>query len=79
MHQILESKQTPHNSPSRASYAASIVRIWEKIDRVITVPHCIYFYLNSNNLIKRYDKDPSKTTKIRNLVRRMPDVTQFEG
>ena len=38
---------------------------------------------NSWNWIKRYDKDPSKTTEIRNLVYEMPDVTlrstQFEG
>ena len=41
MNQILESQQTPHTSPSRASYGVSIVRILEKIDRVITAPHCI--------------------------------------
>ena len=29
----------PHTSPSRASYGVSIVRILEKIDRVITAPH----------------------------------------
>ena len=40
MHHILESQQTPHTSPSRASYGVSIVRIWEKIDCIITAPHC---------------------------------------
>ena len=30
-----------HSSPSRASYGASIVRILEKIDHVITAPPCI--------------------------------------
>ena len=39
---ILEWQQTPHSSPSRASYAVSIVRILEKIDRVITVSPCIH-------------------------------------
>ena len=33
--------KTPHKSPSQASYGVSIVRIWEKIDRVIMAPHCI--------------------------------------
>ena len=31
-----------HTSASWASYGISIVRIWEKIDHVITVPHRIY-------------------------------------
>ena len=41
MNQILESQQTPHTSPSRASYGVSFVTILEKTDRVITAPHCI--------------------------------------
>ena len=41
MNQILESQQTPHTSPLRASYGVSIVRIWDKFDRVITALHCI--------------------------------------
>ena len=40
MNLILESQQIPHTSPSRASYGVSIARILEKIDRVITAPHC---------------------------------------
>ena len=40
MDQILESQQTPHISPSQASYEVSIVRILEKIYHVITAPHC---------------------------------------
>ena len=32
--QSVNSQQTPHTLPSRASYGVSIVRIWEKIDRV---------------------------------------------
>ena len=39
---ILESQQTPYTSPSRASYGVYIVRILEKIDRVIPALHCIY-------------------------------------
>ena len=30
--EILESQQTPHNSPLQASYGVSILRILEKID-----------------------------------------------
>ena len=41
MNQILDSQQTPHISPSQASYGVSIVRILEKIDSVITAPRCI--------------------------------------
>ena len=40
VNQILKSQQTPHNSPLRASYGVPIVRILEKIYRVITAPHC---------------------------------------
>ena len=31
--QSLDLQETPHNSPSRASYGVFIVRIWEKIPR----------------------------------------------
>ena len=41
INQALESQQTPHTSPSGASYGVSLVRILEKIDRVITALHCI--------------------------------------
>ena len=41
VNQILESQQTSHISPSRASYGVSFVKILKKIDRVITAPHCI--------------------------------------
>ena len=40
MHQRLYSQQTPHISPSRASYGEPFVRIWVKIDHVLTAPHC---------------------------------------
>ena len=40
INQTLNWQKTPHTSPSRASYRVSIVRIWEKIDCVITAPHC---------------------------------------
>ena len=46
MDQISESQKSPHISPSWASYGVSIVRICEKIDRVITAPHCTYLNLN---------------------------------
>ena len=38
----LKFTSTLHTSPWRASYGVSVVRILEKIDRVITAPHCIY-------------------------------------
>ena len=37
----LDSQQTPHTSISQSSYGVSIVRIWEKIDHIITAPQCI--------------------------------------
>ena len=40
----LFSQKTPHISPLWASYGVSIVRILEKIDRVITAPHCICIF-----------------------------------
>ena len=39
--QSSNSQQTPHTSPSRASYGESFMRILKKIDRVIAAPHCI--------------------------------------
>ena len=45
MNQILESQQTPHNSPSRARYGVPIVRIWEKFYRVITARHCTFIII----------------------------------
>ena len=30
-------------TPYLARYGVSIVRIWDKIDRVITAPHCIRY------------------------------------
>ena len=39
--QTLNSQQTPHTS--QASYGVSVERILEKIDRVITEPHCICY------------------------------------
>ena len=35
------SQQTPHTSPSQASYGVSIVRFFKKIDCDITAPNCI--------------------------------------
>ena len=49
MDQTFESQQTPHTSPSRASYGVSIMRILEKVDRVITAPHCNNDNDNNNN------------------------------
>ena len=37
----LNLQKTHHTSPYRASYGVSFVRIFDKIDRVITAPHCI--------------------------------------
>ena len=39
--QTLDSQNTPHTSPSRASYGVSFVSILEKIDRVLMAPYCI--------------------------------------
>ena len=41
MHQRLYSQKTHHISPLQASYGVSFVRIWVKIDCVITTPRCI--------------------------------------
>ena len=41
--QISKSQNTPHKSPLRASYGVFFARILEKIDRVITAPHCAIF------------------------------------
>ena len=40
----LESHQTPHISPSLASYGASCVTILEKTNRVVTTPHSILLH-----------------------------------
>ena len=40
--QGLNSQLTPHMLPSRASYGVSLLRIMEKIHRVITAPHCTW-------------------------------------
>ena len=40
IHQTLNPQKTPHISPWRASYEMSVMRICEKIGRVITAPHC---------------------------------------
>ena len=47
--QTLNSQQTPHISPSRASYGLSVVRILEKNDHVIMVPHWTYTYTYADN------------------------------
>ena len=36
----LNSPKTPHSSPSWMGYGVSIVRIIDKIDYVLTLPHC---------------------------------------
>ena len=46
INQALHSQKTLHISPSWASYGVSIVMIWEKIDRIITAPHCINWWYN---------------------------------
>ena len=38
----LNPQKTPHISPWRASYGVSLIRIVNKIGRVITVPHCTW-------------------------------------
>ena len=46
VNKILESQQTSHISPSRASYGVSFVKIMNKIDCVITAPHCIQYNIS---------------------------------
>ena len=38
---IMDPQKTPHKSHWRASYGVFFVDILEKIDRVLTAPHCI--------------------------------------
>ena len=40
INQMLDPEKTPHTSPLRASYGLSFVNICEKIDGIITAPHC---------------------------------------
>ena len=40
VNQTSNSQQTPHTSPSRASYGMFIMKILKKTDCVITAPHC---------------------------------------
>ena len=42
MNQSLNPQNTSHTTPYWASYGMYFVRILEKIDQVITAPHCIY-------------------------------------
>ena len=43
INQVLDPQTTTHTSPKRASYGVSFVNICEKIDSVITAPHCIFY------------------------------------
>ena len=58
INQILNSQKPLHISPSRLSYGVSIVRIGEKIDRVITAPHFAteYFPVGMDACIFNYFK-----------------------
>ena len=42
INQRLHTQKAPHSSPWPASYGVSSVNILEKIERVITAPHCIW-------------------------------------
>ena len=53
INQKLYPQQTPHTSPWRASYGMPYVNICEKIDRVITAPHCIWITLFKSLLLFR--------------------------
>ena len=46
INQAMSPQKTPHTSPWRVSYGVSFVRMVEKIDHVIMVPHCIWFSLH---------------------------------
>ena len=43
LYQSMNSLKTLHTSPSQASYGLYFVRIWMKIDFVITAPHYIWY------------------------------------
>ena len=47
INQISNSQEKLHSSPVRASYGVSVVRIWQKIDRVIATPYCISIFFSS--------------------------------
>ena len=49
----------------RKCHGVSIARIWEKIDRVITAPHCITYVLYTCQSYQIYTKDSSYTVWIR--------------
>ena len=46
INQTSNSQQTPHISPTRASYGVYFMRISKKTHRVITAPHYIYIYVH---------------------------------
>ena len=52
MCQRLYSQKTSHISPSQASYGVSLVRIWVKIDRVVTTPQCKSRFLKIDKTTK---------------------------
>ena len=61
VNQISNSQQTPHTSPSRASYGVSIMRILKKINRAITAPHYMYRYMDLHLILshnKHYTNQP---------------------
>ena len=47
INQQLNSRNPYHNSPSRKSYMVHIVIIWEKIEQIITSPHCIHIPISN--------------------------------
>ena len=47
----LSPQNTSHTSPSRVSYRMYIVRILEKIDSVITTPHCIFLSVAHDDIM----------------------------
>ena len=42
------SQQPPHTSPSQASYGVSIMTILEKIDHILTAPHCMKLFIQES-------------------------------
>ena len=56
MKHILESQQTPHISPSQASYGAFIVGICDKADPAVTAPRCtlLSFYIPDTEHMETY-------------------------
>ena len=64
----LNSQNTSHTLPWRASYGIDFVRIWEKIDCVIMALHCNWNHMQNHTsvdwLLKPYTRLPHSFIKV---------------